>query len=408
MKEEKEVTGPKKSKMSALSLKVLAECSVSKARASVLSLPHADVLTPVFMPVGTQGTLKGLLPVQLEKMDCRIILGNTYHLGNRPGIETLQSAGGLHKFMDWKRALLTDSGGFQMVSLLKLAEITEEGVQFQSPYDPESTILLTPELSTQIQNTIGADIMMQLDDVVDATHVDPQRFQVAQERTVRWLDRCISAHARPHDQNLFPIVQGGLNPAKRVECAKELIQRPVPGFAVGGLSGGEAKDDFWKMVHVSTDELPKDKPRYLMGVGFAVDLVVCSALGIDVYDCVYPSRTARFGTALVFDHPGNINLKSQKYALDFEPIDKDCPCSTCASYTKAYIHTLASKTPTGCHLLTVHNIAFQLRLMTGIRDSILKDEFPDFVKTFFKRYYPNRESYPSWAVEALAAVHISL
>nr|ADD24307.1 Probable queuine tRNA-ribosyltransferase [Lepeophtheirus salmonis] len=394
--------------MSALNLKIVAQCSVSKARASIISLPHAEVLTPVFMPVGTQGTLKGLLPTQLERMDCRIILGNTYHLGNRPGVETLEAAGGLHKFMDWNRALLTDSGGFQMVSLLKLAEITEEGVQFQSPYDPQSTILLTPEVSIEIQNTIGADIIMQLDDVVDATHSNPERFQVAQERTVRWLDRCISAHARQHDQNLFPIVQGGLSAEKRIECAKELIERPVPGFAVGGLSGGEAKDDFWKMVNASTDVLPKEKPRYLMGVGFAVDLVVCSALGIDMYDCVYPTRTARFGTALVFDSPGNINLKSQKYAMDFTPIDKDCKCSTCAHYTKAYLHTLASKTPTGCHLLTVHNVAFQLRLMTNMRDSIIEDKFPHFVKSFFERYYPNKESYPGWAVEALGAVGIAL
>lgn len=394
---------------SALKFTVLAKCSTTKARVSVMELPHANVDTPVFMPVGTQGTLKGLLPEQLERLDCRIILGNTYHLGNRPGVETLSKVGGLHNFMNWKRALLTDSGGFQMVSLLKLAEITEEGVKFKSPYD-DSECMLTPERSIEIQTAIGADIMMQLDDVVDATHTDPERFEEARKRTVRWLDRCIEAHKRPDKQNLFPIVQGGLDELKRRECAEELKQRDshVPGFAVGGLSGGEAKDSFWRMVHVSTDVLPPNKPRYLMGVGFALDLVICSALGCDMYDCVFPTRTARFGSALLFDHPGSISLKSAKFRSDFRPIDDTCDCSTCKQVSRAYIYTLMThKESSGCALLTVHNVAFQLRLMKRIRESILEDRFPDFVRDFMKSNFPGGE-YPQWAIDSLSAVGVKL
>lgn len=390
---------------SALQFKVLAECSTTKARASTMVLPHATVETPVFMPVGTQGTLKGLLPDQLLALDCRIILGNTYHLGNRPGIATLKKAGGLHRFMNWPRALLTDSGGFQMVSLLDLAEITEDGVKFRSPYD-NSECMLTPEHSIEIQATIGADIMMQLDDVVDATHADPDRFEEARHRTVRWLDRCLTAHQRPDKQNLFPIVQGGLDVEKRKDCARQLIERNTPGFAVGGLSGGEAKDDFWRMVHVSTDELPKNKPRYLMGVGFAVDLVVCSALGIDMYDCVFPTRTARFGSALLMKHPGALNLKTKAFRMDFDPIDQDCPCFTCQNHSRAYIHSIIHE-PSACHLITVHNVAFQLRLMRTIRQNILADTYPQFIQSFMLANFPDKQ-YPDWAVNALKAVNVQL
>ncbi|XP_069362024.1 queuine tRNA-ribosyltransferase catalytic subunit isoform X2 [Maniola hyperantus] len=275
----------------ALTFNVQAKCNISRARAASMKLPHYEVQTPVFMPVGTQGTMKGLLPDQLENLNCEIILGNTYHLGNRPGVEVLTKVGGLHKFMGWNRALLTDSGGFQMVSLLKLAEITEQGVKFKSPYD-DSEIMLTPEKSIEIQNCIGADIIMQLDDVVQTTFQDYDRIKEATERTSRWLDRCLKAHKRPTEQNIFPIVQGLLNPELRRQSAEEHITKDVNGFAIGGLSGGEAKDDFWPMVSLGTEILDKNKPRYLMGVGLAIDLVVCVALGIDMFDCVFPTRTA--------------------------------------------------------------------------------------------------------------------
>ncbi|XP_015520075.1 queuine tRNA-ribosyltransferase catalytic subunit [Neodiprion virginianus] len=386
-----------------LTFKIAETCSTSKARTGLMILPHHDVDTPVFMPVGTQGTLKGLLPQQLEKLDCQIILGNTYHLGTRPGTTILQMAGGLHQFMNWKRALLTDSGGFQMVSLLQLAHITEEGVTFRSPYDG-SECVLTPEHSIEIQNTIGADIIMQLDDVVHAKVTGP-RVEEAMHRTTRWVDRCLLAHQKSDEQNIFPIVQGGLDPQLRTESAKLLTQRQVNGFAIGGLSGGESKNDFWRMVHLSTNVLPVDKPRYLMGVGFAVDLVVCCALGVDMFDCVFPTRTARFGCALI--RTGQLNLRQKQYKYDTAPIDDSCDCSTCKNYTRAYLHQIVTQETVACHLLSVHNINFQLRLMRDIRDSIKEQTFPQFVRKFMLELYPDGE-YPTWITEALEAVDIKL
>ncbi|BET02334.1 TATA-box-Hypothetical protein protein [Nesidiocoris tenuis] len=391
-------------KSSPLSFKILKECDVSKARTSLLALPHHTVETPVFMPVGTKGSLKGLLPDQLEAMDCQIMLGNTYHLGTNPGPELLEKAGGLHKFIGWERALLTDSGGFQMVSLLKFAEIVEEGVTFESPYDSSKKITLTPEESIRIQNAIGADIAMQLDDVVPVLTTGP-RVEEAMNRTVRWLDRCLAAHKRPDDQNIFPIVQGGLNEDLRTQCVEHLTKREVNGFAVGGLSGGEAKDDFWRVVNHCSDRLPTDKPRYCMGVGFAADLVVCVALGIDMFDCVYPTRTARFGCGLV--DTGQINLKHKKYAFDFTPIQDDCGCSTCKRYTKAYLHTIVTQETVACHLITVHNIFYQLRLMRNMREAIKEQRFPEFVKDFMAKMFASSEV-PKWIRDALRAVNIPL
>ncbi|KAI0241518.1 Queuine tRNA-ribosyltransferase catalytic subunit 1 [Lamellibrachia satsuma] len=327
------------------------------------------------MPVGTQGTLKGITPDQLEELNCQIILGNTYHLGHRPGPKLISEVGGLHNFMQWNRGLLTDSGGFQMVSLLDLSEMTEEGVKFVSPHD-NSVMMLTPEKSIEIQNDIGADIIMQLDDVVSSTTTG-SRVVEAMHRSIRWLDRCIKAHKRPDKQNLFGIVQGGLDAELRTECANEMVKRDVPGFAIGGLSGGEEKCHLWRMVTLSTDILPKEKPRYLMGVGFAVDLVVCVALGCDMFDCVYPTRTARFGRALV--RSGQLQLKSQRYATDMRPIDADCTCLTCRTYSRAYLHSIVTHESVSCSLLSLHNVAFQMKLMADIRQSIRDDRFPQFV-----------------------------
>ncbi|EDX03315.1 GD23082 [Drosophila simulans] len=341
-----------------LTYKVVAECSVSKARAGLMTLRHSEVNTPVFMPVGTQGTLKGIVPDQLIELNCQILLGNTYHLGLRPGIETLRKAGGLHKFMGWPRAILTDSGGFQMVSLLQLAEIDEHGVNFRSPFD-NSQCMLTPEHSIQIQNAIGADIMMQLDDVVKTTTTGP-RVEEAMERTIRWVDRCIEAHARDDDQSLFPIVQGGLDvPTSR-----------------------------------ATD-----------GRGFCGGSGVCVALGIDMFDCVFPTRTARFGCALV--DSGQLNLKQPKYKLDMEPIDKDCDCSTCKRYTRSYLHHIATNESVSSSLLSIHNVAYQLRLMRSMREAIQQDEFPKFVADFMARHF-KAEPVPAWIREALSAVNIQL
>ncbi|XP_038064064.1 queuine tRNA-ribosyltransferase catalytic subunit 1-like [Patiria miniata] len=388
---------------SALSLEILAECSTTKARTCKLELPHQTVDTPVFMPVGTQGTMKGLTTSQLEQLNCQLILGNTYHLGMRPGPELLEKAGGLHKFMNWKRALLTDSGGFQMVSLLELAEITEEGVKFQSPYTKEE-MLLTPEKSVEIQANIGADIIMQLDDVVHSLTTGP-RVEEAMYRSIRWLDRCIAAQKRPREQNLFAIIQGGLDTRLRTICAKEMVKRDTPGYAIGGLSGGEEKDYFWKMVTLSTDILPREKPRYCMGVGYAVDLVVCCALGVDMYDCVFPTRTARFGSALV--KTGQLHLNQKQYAKDFRPIDENCDCSTCKQHTRAYLNTIAGRESVACQLISVHNLKFQMDLMRDIRQAIIDDRYPAFIKDYMKTVYPAGD-YPTWLRDSLASVNVDL
>lgn len=387
-----------------LSFEIVAKCSKSKARTSLLKLPHCQVETPVFMPVGTQGTMKGLTTKQLENLNCQIILGNTYHLGMRPGEEILNKAGGLHTFMNWKRALLTDSGGFQMVSLVKLSEVNEEGVRFRSPYTDEE-IFLTPEKSIEIQNAIGADIMMQLDDVVHVSTTGP-RVEQAMYRSIRWLDRCLKANKRIDKQNIFPIIQGGLDLELRKKCIDAMITRNAPGYAIGGLSGGEQKKEFCSVVSFCTDHLPDSKPRYVMGVGYAIDLVVCSALGADMFDCVFPTRTARFGTALV---PwGKLQLKSKSYTEDFDPIDKNCLCATCKKHSRAFIHSLVvGQESVGCHLVTVHNVAYQMSLMRSIRESIKNDTFPDFVQTFFDQMYPERD-FPQWAIDALSTVNINL
>uniref|UniRef100_A0A6I8N3L7 Queuine tRNA-ribosyltransferase catalytic subunit 1 n=1 Tax=Ornithorhynchus anatinus TaxID=9258 RepID=A0A6I8N3L7_ORNAN len=388
-----------------LALRVVAECSRSKARAGELRLPHGPVATPVFMPVGTQGTMKGITAAQLDGLGCRICLGNTYHLGMRPGPELIRKAKGLHGFMDWSHNLLTDSGGFQMVSLVELSKVTEDGVCFRSPYDGEE-ILLSPEKSVEIQNALGSDIMMQLDDVVSSTVTGP-RVEEAMHRSIRWLDRCIAANRHPERQCLFAIIQGGLDPALRSICLDEMTRRDVPGFAIGGLSGGESKEQFWRMVMLSTDRLPRGKPRYLMGVGYAIDLVVCVALGCDMFDCVFPTRTARFGSALVPE--GSLQLRRKQFARDFRPVDSTCGCPTCRRYNRAFLHVLLhSNNPAALHHLTIHNINYQLELMRAIRQSILEQRFPAFVRNFVTTMYGTVAGCPAWAVEALGSVGITL
>eukprot|EP00040_Diaphanoeca_grandis_P034576 m.214955 g.214955 ORF g.214955 m.214955 type:complete len:403 (+) comp33181_c2_seq4:466-1674(+) len=392
--------------MPPLRFEMLAECKTTNARAADLFLGRSadninTVNLPIFMPVGTQGTMKGLTAEQVKSTGCKIMLSNTYHLGLRPGPELLEKAGGLHKFMRWNGSLLTDSGGFQMVSLLSLAKINEEGVNFRSPHDG-SELLLTPEKSIQLQNSIGSDIIMQLDDVVSSLVTGP-RVEEAMHRSIRWLDRSIKAHARPQEQNIFAIIQGGLDLELRTQCVKAMVERDTPGIAIGGLSGGEEKDKFWRVVKHCCDILPKNKPRYLMGVGYALDLVVCTALGVDMFDCVFPTRTARFGVALV--RSGQLNLRSSAMANDFSPIEKDCPCPTCKDYTRAYLHVVSYREAVSCHLLSIHNITFQLQLMGEARENILKGTFPDFVKSYVRTLHPTGDC-PEWAVNALASVGI--
>ncbi|KAL0575742.1 hypothetical protein V5O48_006229 [Marasmius crinis-equi] len=390
-------------------------------------------MLPTFMPVATQAAIKGLTPEQVESLGITLILNNTYHLNLRPGIEVLNAAGGAHKFQGWNHNLLTDSGGFQLVSLSKFTTITEEGALFQSPFTGEPT-MLTPEESMSIQHAIGADIIMQLDDVVPSLETG-SRVAEASERSVRWLDRCIKYHkasGRDDKQNLFAIVQGGLDVKLRDQCLEAMMTRKndVAGFAIGGLSGGEEKDIFWRMISQCTAKLPEDskisrlldldirwesgsrkvlisanKIYYPIFMSYT-DLVVCVALGIDMADCVFPTRTARFGVALT--HKGAVNLKLSKHAKDLDPIDPTCPCPTCRDGTsRAILHHLITHETAGAHAITIHNITFQAQVMGRARDAIIAGTFPDYLRQFFAEYFGDH-GYPEWCVNALRSVGVDL
>jgi len=388
------------------------ECG--RARAATVRLPHGEVFTPVFMPVGTQGTIKGLSSEDMQDLGCKILLSNTYHLANRPTCELLRKCGGLHKLMQWPGNILTDSGGFQMVSLLKLAEITEAGVEFEDPKKEGSRMLLTPEKSIESQNDIGADIIMALDDVVSSTCTDAERIKVATDRTLRWADRCISAHKKPETQNLFGIVQGHLDEDLRKYSLGEMIRRNFPGYAIGGLSGGEAKHSFWRVVEQCTrpgSGLPANKPRYLMGVGYPLDIVVCVALGVDMFDCVYPCRTARFGTALV--RTGQIRLTSSEFANDHRSLEPgyDGPLK---DYTRAMLHTIVTKEPVAASLITQHNLHFMLNLLSEMREAIKGGILKVWVRRFLQDFFPSagpppcKYCPPRWVRDALEICEISL
>lgn len=301
-----------------------------------------------------------------------------------------------------------------MVSLLQLALITEDGVTFSSPHDG-TPMLLTPEHSISLQNTIGSDIIMQLDDVLVTTSPDAARMREAMLRSVRWLDRCIAAHKNPTTQNLFCIIQGGLDLEMRKECCEAMVARDTPGIAIGGLSGGEAKADYCRVVNTCTSLLPELKPRYVMGIGYPEDLVVSVALGADMFDCVWPTRTARFGNAIT--KHGVLNLRHAKYAYDFGPVEEGCGCVCCRpegekgalNVTKAFVHHLAAKETVGAHLLTMHNVWYQLELMRNVRKAIIEDRYPAFLRQFFSDLYAGEKSkYPVWAVEALRSVNVDL
>ncbi|KAG8848304.1 hypothetical protein FRB91_010947 [Serendipita sp. 411] len=336
-------------------------------------LSHGTTVLPAFMPVATQAALKGLTPLQVEQLGISLILNNTYHLGLRPGIEILEQAGGAHAFQGWRKNLLTDSGGFQLVSLSSFTEITEKGALFASPFTGEPT-MLTPEESIRIQHAIGADIIMQLDDVVSSLTTGP-RVKESMQRSVRWLDRCIAYHkASGNDktQNLFAIIQGGLDANLRKECLTEMVKRKddIPGFAIGGLSGGEEKDIFWKMIKLCTDDLPEDRPRYSMGIGFAEGL--------------------------------------SKHSTDFRPVDDGCPCPTCTNGTsRALLHSLITHETVAAHAITQHNLVFQARLVGQARDAIMEDRYPQYLKNFFQEYF-GTIGYPRWCIEALRTVGVDL
>ncbi len=352
------------------------------ARAGVFHTPHGDILTPVYMPVGTQATVKGVLPRDLKEAGSQIILSNTYHLYMRPGDEIVKKAGGLHKFMNWNRPILTDSGGFQVFSLTKLNKIKDEGVYFNSHVDG-SRHLFTPEKVIQIEENLGADIIMAFDQCSEYGYTHEQAKQ-AMERTSRWLERCAAAKTRD-DQALFPIVQGNFYKDLRAESVKRCIPYAKHGIAIGGLSVGEPKPLMYEMLDHIRPLLPENMPRYLMGVGSPDCLVEGVLRGVDMFDCVLATRVARNGTA--FTSKGKIVARNSVYREDFSPLDENCDCYCCANYSKAYIrHLINVNEMLAAMLLSLHNITFLHKLMAGMRQAIFADSLSDYVKDFYASY----------------------
>ncbi|MGG0050508.1 tRNA guanosine(34) transglycosylase Tgt [Bacillus atrophaeus] len=369
------------------------ECKQTGARLGRVHTPHGSFDTPVFMPVGTLATVKTMSPDELKAMDAGIILSNTYHLWLRPGHDIVKEAGGLHKFMNWDRAILTDSGGFQVFSLSKFRNIEEEGVHFRNHLNGDK-LFLSPEKAMEIQNALGSDIMMAFDECPPyPAEYDYMKRSV--ERTSRWAERCLEAHSRTDEQGLFGIVQGGEYEELRTQSAKDLISLDFPGYAIGGLSVGEPKDVMNRVLEFTTPLLPKDKPRYLMGVGSPDALIDGALRGVDMFDCVLPTRIARNGT--VFTAEGRLNMKNAKFERDFRPIDEECHCRTCKNYSRAYIrHLIRCNETFGIRLTTYHNLHFLLNLMEQVRQAIREDRLGDFREEFFERYGYNKPNAKSF------------
>jgi queuine tRNA-ribosyltransferase len=350
----------------------IANCQHTHARAGIFTTPHGIVETPRFMPVGTVGTVKGITPQQLQDTHAQMILANTYHLHLQPGEDIIAAAGGLHEFMGWNAPILTDSGGFQVFSLSQLRKISEEGVIFRSPRDGR-IINLTPERSIQIQNSLGADVIMAFDECppADATYEEVKK---AIDRTHRWLERCFQAHQRPQEQALFPIVQGGSFLDLRQSSVEGLLNFESHGYAIGGVSVGETPELIDRTVRFTTPLLPVDKPRYLMGVGTYREMARAVAAGIDMFDCVIPTRLGRHGAALVRGE--RWNLKNARFREDFTPLDSSCTCYTCQNFSRAYLnHLIKAKEMLGYILLSIHNIHELIRFTQEMRRSIMDDRF---------------------------------
>ncbi|PTL37668.1 tRNA guanosine(34) transglycosylase Tgt [Alkalicoccus saliphilus] len=373
--------------MPAVTYEHIKTCRQSGARLGKVHTPHGSFETPIFMPVGTLATVKTMSPDELVEMNAQIILSNTYHLWLRPGEDIIQEAGGLHKFMNWDRPILTDSGGFQVFSLSDLRNISEEGVEFRSHLSGEK-LFLTPEKSMHIQNALGPDIMMAFDECppYPAEH---DYMKASVERTSRWAERCLEAHQRPHDQGLFGIVQGGEHPDLRRQSAEDLVSLDFPGYAIGGLSVGEPKDVMNRVLEETTPFLPDNKPRYLMGVGSADSLIDGAVRGVDMFDCVLPTRIARNGTLMTSS--GRLVVRNAAYARDFRPLDEKCSCRVCRNYSRAYIrHLIKSNETLGLRLCSYHNLHFLLQLMENVREAIRNDRLLDFREEFFEAYGFNK------------------
>ena len=352
------------------------------ARLGVVHTPHGDIPTPIYMPVGTQACVKAMTSHEMDELGAKIILSNTYHLHLRPGEDLIDKAGGLHNFMTWNKPILTDSGGFQVFSLAALRKITEEGVSFRSHLDG-SKRFISPEVSMDIQQKLGSDIAMAFD-VCSAYPCDHKIAEEAMHRTHRWAERCKQHHTR-EDQALFGIVQGAFYKDLRVESAKTLADMDFPGYGIGGLSVGEPKPIMYEMLEEIEPFMPKEKPRYLMGVGSPDCFVEGVLRGVDMFDCVLATRIARNGT--VFTKHGRLVIRNAEYAEDFRPLEEDCDCYTCRNYSRAYIrHLLKVGEITGARLTSIHNLRFLIRMMEDIRQAILEDRFGDYRKEFYERY----------------------
>lgn len=357
-------------------------CKQSGARVGRLTTPHGVIDTPVFMPVGTNATVKSLTPKEIENTNASIILSNTYHLYLRPGHEIVRKAGGLHKFMNWHKPILTDSGGFQIFSLSSMRKITDDGVEFRS-YIDGSKHYLTPETAIDIENALGADIIMAFDECTSAG-TDYKKSKIAMERTLAWLDRCYKHH-KNENQVLFPIVQGNMYKDLRIESLKRTVEYAKCGFSIGGLSVGEPKEVMYETLDILREHYPEDKARYLMGVGSPDCLVEGVMRGIDMFDCVLPTRVARNGTA--FTRKGNLTIRNATFKEDFTPVDPDCDCYCCKNFSRAYIrHLINSNEILGGELLSMHNIRFLVKLMEDIRQAIYEDRFGDFYKDFTSKF----------------------
>ena len=369
--------------MSAIRYELIKKCKQTGARLGRIHTPHGSFDTPAFMPVDTQATVKGMSPDELKTIDAQIILSNTYHLYMRPGQDVVKEAGGLHGFMNWDRPILTDSGGFQVFSLSDLRDIKEEGVTFKSHIDGSRHFFI-PEMATKVQNDLGADIIMAFDECIPY----PADFNYAKnsmERTTRWAKRCKEAHKNTDKQALFGIVQGGMYKELRQQSAYELLELDFPGYAIGGLSVGEPAEEMYAMLECTVPLLPEDKPRYLMGVGSPDYLIEGAIRGIDMFDCVLPTRIGRNGTVLT--SKGKIIIRDAAYARDYSTLDPECDCYCCKNFSRAYIrHLLKAGEVLGIRLTTWHNLRFLLKLMEDVRQAIMEDRLGDFRNEFFSKF----------------------
>jgi queuine tRNA-ribosyltransferase len=368
----------------AITFELVARCSQTEARAGILHTPHGSIKTPIFMPVGTQATVKAMTTDELVDINAQIILANTYHLYLRPGHELVAEAGGLHKFMNWQRPILTDSGGFQVFSLGDTNKITDQGVEFRSHIDGSSHFF-TPEKVMEIEGNLGADIIMAFDQCTPWPS-SREFVQQAVERTTLWARRCKESQLFPHRQALFGIMQGGSFLDLRQQSAAELVEMDFPGYGIGGLSVGEPKEVMYEVLSGCVGLLPEDKPRYLMGVGSPDYLLTGTAFGVDMFDCVLPTRIARTGTAMTSE--GRLVVRNAQYTRDFSPLDPNCTCQVCGNYSRAYIRHLIKANEILAHrLLSYHNLYYLLKIMEGARQAIIEDNFGEY----FKRHLPQEE-----------------